>query len=220
MTEAITTEKRTQSSSLKKIGTSVLSLSYTRSFICYSWAVISSYFEEKSLVSQQIDSFNEFVQNTMQELVDESASLVLDQNMQHTGKADDQTKRYELNFGQIYLSKPTMTEADGTVAPMFPNEARLRNLTYSAPLYIDMKKRVLVQDGEDPDPDTGEIAWREEEDEEGNPTENEEEKVYIGKVCSPLLCLTSLLGLTPLPRCQSCWAVPSVFSTGCQIETR
>lgn len=38
-------------------------------------------------------------------------------------------KRYELHFGQIYLSKPTMTEADGTVTPMFPNEARLRNLT-------------------------------------------------------------------------------------------
>jgi hypothetical protein len=38
-------------------------------------------------------------------------------------------KRYELHFGQIYLSRPTMTEADGVVSPMFPNEARLRNLT-------------------------------------------------------------------------------------------
>lgn len=101
-------------------------------------------------MSQQIDSFNEFVNNTMQELVDEGQSLILDQNMQHTGKVGDVTvsigfthapdleltsvraheqKRYELHFGQIYLSKPTMTEADGTVSPMFPNEARLRNLT-------------------------------------------------------------------------------------------
>lgn len=93
------------------------------------WAVIAAYFEDKTLVSQQIDSFDEFVNNTMQELVDESGSLILDQNMQHTGKQNDQTKRYELNFGQIYLSPPTQTEADGTVAPMFPNEARLRNLT-------------------------------------------------------------------------------------------
>lgn len=93
------------------------------------WAVIAAYFEDKTLVSQQIDSFDEFVNNTMQELVDESGSLILDQNMQHTGKQGDQTKRYELNFGQIYLSPPTQTEADGTVAPMFPNEARLRNLT-------------------------------------------------------------------------------------------
>ena len=42
-----------------------------------------------------------------------------------------------------------MTEADGSTTPMFPNEARLRNLTYAAPLYIDMERRVLV--GEDPD---------------------------------------------------------------------
>ncbi|RLN93978.1 hypothetical protein BBJ28_00018642, partial [Nothophytophthora sp. Chile5] len=34
-----------------------------------AWAVISSYFEEKGLVRQQLDSFDEFIQNTMQELV-------------------------------------------------------------------------------------------------------------------------------------------------------
>lgn len=32
-----------------------------------SWAVISAYFEEKGLVRQQLDSFDEFIQNTMQE---------------------------------------------------------------------------------------------------------------------------------------------------------
>jgi hypothetical protein len=28
------------------------------------------------------------------------------------------------------MSKPTMTEHDGSTKPMLPNEARLRNLTY------------------------------------------------------------------------------------------
>jgi DNA-directed RNA polymerase II subunit RPB2 len=32
---------------------------------------------------------------------------------------------------------------------MMPNEARLRNLTYSAPLYVDITKTV-IKDGEDP----------------------------------------------------------------------
>ncbi|BGP69929.1 DNA-dependent RNA polymerase II [Rhodotorula toruloides] len=143
------------------------------------WTVIAAYFADKTLVSQQIDSFNEFVNTTMQELVDESGSLILDQNMQHSGKAGDATKRYELKFEQIYLSKPTQTEADGTVAPMFPNEARLRNLTYSAPLYIDVKKRVLVQESDEPDPETGELVWTEEKDDD---EAGEEEKIYIGKV--------------------------------------
>lgn len=40
-----------------------------------AWTVISSYFEEKGLVGQQLDSFDEFIQNTMQEIVDESANI-------------------------------------------------------------------------------------------------------------------------------------------------
>ncbi|CAL5333521.1 unnamed protein product [Camellia sinensis] len=40
-----------------------------------AWAVISAYFEEKGLVRQQLDSFDEFIQNTMQEIVDESADI-------------------------------------------------------------------------------------------------------------------------------------------------
>ncbi len=31
-----------------------------------SWAVISAYFEEKGLVRQQLDSFNEFINSNMQ----------------------------------------------------------------------------------------------------------------------------------------------------------
>jgi DNA-directed RNA polymerase beta subunit len=31
-----------------------------------AWAVISSYFETKGLVAQQLDSYNEFTSNTMQ----------------------------------------------------------------------------------------------------------------------------------------------------------
>lgn len=58
---------------------------------------------------------------------------------------------YKINFGQIYLSKPMMTESDGETATLFPKAARLRNLTYSAPLYVDVTKRVIKKghDGEE-----------------------------------------------------------------------
>jgi DNA-directed RNA polymerase II subunit RPB2 len=42
----------------------------------------------------------------------------------------------------VYLSKPQMTEAEGSINNMFPSQARLRNLTYAAPCYLDMKKEV------------------------------------------------------------------------------
>ncbi|RPD82395.1 DNA-dependent RNA polymerase II second largest subunit [Lentinus tigrinus ALCF2SS1-7] len=141
------------------------------------WTVISSFFDQKGLVRQQLDSFDEFVQNTMQELVDENADLILDQADQHTGHEADVTRRYEIKFGQIYLSRPTVTEADGSVVPVFPQEARLRNLTYSAPLYIEMKKRVLVG-REDPDSATGDMLWETEQDDSADDIR----KVWIGKV--------------------------------------
>ena len=53
-------------------------------------------------------------------------------------------KTYKVQFGQIYLSKPMVTEADGMTSTLFPKEARLRNLTYSAPLYVDMTKTVTT----------------------------------------------------------------------------
>jgi DNA-directed RNA polymerase II subunit RPB2 len=57
------------------------------------WAVISSFFEDKGLVRQQLDSFDEFIQNTMQELVDENSDMILQTSSQHTGAEGDLTVR-------------------------------------------------------------------------------------------------------------------------------
>ena len=106
------------------------------------WEVISAYFEEKGLVRQQLDSFDEFIMNTMQEIVDECSQLEVVPNQQHNPLMQAGTyKKFKVSFGQIYLSKPTWVEADRTTSAMFPNEARLRNLTYAAPLYIDIQVR-------------------------------------------------------------------------------
>lgn len=114
-----------------------------------AWAVISAYFEEKGLVRQQLDSFDEFIQNTMQELVDDSGDIRVSPEVQHFIGYDEEgyeeqvesasKKVFEIQFGQVYLSKPTCVEKDGTVTNMFPHEARLRNLTYAAPLYVDVR---------------------------------------------------------------------------------
>ncbi|VAI21472.1 unnamed protein product [Triticum turgidum subsp. durum] len=110
-----------------------------------AWAVISAYFEEKGLVRQQLDSFDEFIQNTMQEIVDESADIEIRPESQHNPgrQAEFAETLHKISFGQIYLSKPMMTEADGETATLFPKSARLRNLTYSAPLYVDVSYRVV-----------------------------------------------------------------------------
>ena len=55
------------------------------------WSVINSFFEGKGLVRQQLESFNEFIENTMQEIVDERNTLTLDQHAQFTGAKGDIT---------------------------------------------------------------------------------------------------------------------------------
>ena len=131
------------------------------------WEVISAYFEEKGLVRQQLDSFDEFIMNTMQEIVDECAQLQLVPQQQHNPLMQASGGRsYKITFGQIYLSKPTWVEPDQTTSAMFPNEARLRNLTYAAPLYMDLKRSTVTIDADGI------------EDEE----EEEFSKVFLGQV--------------------------------------
>lgn len=66
-----------------------------------AWVVISSFFEDKGLVTQQLESFNEFVENSMQELVDEEGNLTLDQYDQHTGMDRDETVSTDLRRSEL-----------------------------------------------------------------------------------------------------------------------
>lgn len=72
------------------------------------------------------------VRMLLQEIVDENAEHVVIPQQQYdpsAGEVDTEGKEYVIHYGQIYLSKPTMTEADGETNMLFPKEARLRNLT-------------------------------------------------------------------------------------------
>uniref|UniRef100_A0A2K6SZG5 DNA-directed RNA polymerase subunit beta n=1 Tax=Saimiri boliviensis boliviensis TaxID=39432 RepID=A0A2K6SZG5_SAIBB len=107
-----------------------------------------SYFDEKGLVRQQLDSFDEFIQMSVQRIVEDAPPIDLQAEAQHASGEVEEPPRYLLKFEQIYLSKPTHWERDGAPSPMMPNEARLRNLTYSAPLYVDITKTV-IKEGEE-----------------------------------------------------------------------
>ncbi|XP_048237414.1 DNA-directed RNA polymerase II subunit RPB2 [Haliotis cracherodii] len=141
------------------------------------WIVISSYFDEKGLVRQQLDSFDEFIQMSVQRIVEDAPPIDLQAEAQHTSGTLETPPRYLLKFEQIYLSKPTHWEKDGAPSPMMPNEARLRNLTYSAPLYVDITKTV-IKEGEES-------------------VETLHQKTYIGKIPIMLRSTYCLLnGLT------------------------
>lgn len=142
-----------------------------------AWLVIGSYFDEKGLVRQQLDSFDEFIQMSIQRIVDDTPSIEIQSETQHSSGTIEKPTHYQIKFDQIYLSKPTHWEKDGAAIPLMPNDARLRNLTYSAPLYIDITKKV----------------WREGEE----PSVKHHQKTYIGKIPIMLRSTYCLLyGLT------------------------
>lgn len=47
----------------------------------------------------------------------------------------------QLTFENIALRKPTIFENNGAILPMMPNDARMRNLTYASPLFVDVRIR-------------------------------------------------------------------------------
>ncbi|KAK3067172.1 DNA-dependent RNA polymerase II, partial [Teratosphaeriaceae sp. CCFEE 6253] len=166
------------------------------------WTVIQSFFEAKGLVSQQLDSFDEFAATTMQEIIGETEFISVDRNMapEDDGKgAQIVKKRWQIEFGKATLSQAAMTEGDGTTRPLFPHEARLRNLTYSSPLYLEMKLKIMLAK-EKPagswfDEDTGmwvapadwdgqeyETFWEPDPEYRPDPDKADGERVFIGKL--------------------------------------
>ncbi|MHA1713039.1 MAG: hypothetical protein ACTSW4_03195, partial [Candidatus Ranarchaeia archaeon] len=100
-----------------------------------NWAVMRAFFVETKLVHQHLDSYNDFVEHKLQKIVDEIGKIEPDiQNR----TAQRQVSQFYLRLGKIHVESPSIREADGSKKPIYPSEARIRDLTYSAPLFLEM----------------------------------------------------------------------------------
>jgi len=155
------------------------------------WKVIGSFFDSKGLCSMQIESFNEFMRSSMQDLVNEKGGVTLDhaQNVDEDDLNPVVVKRHEVKFGTLMLGPPNITEGEGTTTDLLPHEARLRSLTYSSPVYCKMTRkthyaREKPRDGQSADQgvlrdDGTELFWEEGTDEDDF---DPEQDIFIGKV--------------------------------------
>ncbi|MEM2695322.1 MAG: DNA-directed RNA polymerase subunit B [Thermoproteota archaeon] len=94
------------------------------------WVVAEQYIRSIGLARHHIDSFNEFVDKDMQKIVDEVKNVEV--------TVEDKTIRVE--FGEIRVHVPRIIEPSGAVRNVYPMEARMRNFTYSAPVYLEIKE--------------------------------------------------------------------------------
>src|SRR6266704_1954433 len=100
------------------------------------WNLTKEFIRDSGLVRQHIDSYNEFVERGLQAIVDEVGDLPIE--------IGDYPLKIKL--GKIEIGAPRVIEVDGTERSIYPAEARIRNLTYAAPLHMEMIPVI----GEDP----------------------------------------------------------------------
>ncbi len=94
-----------------------------------------SFFEEKGLVRQHLDSYDKFIDQGLQQIIDQVGEIEI----------EVPEYPYKIKLGKVWvlhpqsrISGPYITEVDGYSHDIYPIEARFRNLTYAAPLSLEI----------------------------------------------------------------------------------
>jgi len=91
--------------------------------------LLDAFTREKGLVKFQADSYNDFISRRIPKVLGEIG--VVKPEVPELGE-------FKIKLGEFKIGEPSVKEADGSVRGILPLEARARNLTYSAPMFIEM----------------------------------------------------------------------------------
>lgn len=101
------------------------------------WPLVNAYFKDRSIAKMEIDSFNQFLDKKLDDIVDENKKIV------------PKIEEVRIELEKIVVDRPRIIEADGSPRKDFyPMEARLRNRMYAAPMGLTMRllRRDVEQD--------------------------------------------------------------------------
>jgi DNA-directed RNA polymerase subunit B" len=96
-----------------------------------SHPLIQSFFQGYGLVSHHIESFNNFIDQKLQQIINEVEKV--EPSILPPG-----VEEFYILLGKIKLGEPVSKEADGSIERIYPFDARLRSLTYSVPMFLEM----------------------------------------------------------------------------------
>ncbi len=82
-----------------------------------------------ALARHQIESYNDFVTRRLQGIIDEIGKIPIELP---TGE------ELYIKLGKVMVGEPQVREPGGNIEPILPHEARLRNITYAAPVFVEM----------------------------------------------------------------------------------
>eukprot|EP00768_Dysnectes_brevis_P005195 gnl/Dysnectes_brevis/3739_a4795_967.p1 GENE.gnl/Dysnectes_brevis/3739_a4795_967~~gnl/Dysnectes_brevis/3739_a4795_967.p1 ORF type:complete len:1136 (-),score=236.33 gnl/Dysnectes_brevis/3739_a4795_967:39-3404(-) len=90
------------------------------------WKLLPAFFKAQGVVRQHIDSFNHFVGNEMTKIMKANSIVRCDVD-----------PLFFLQYTKIKVGRPIL-EDDNVISQVTPHECRLRDLTYAAPIYVDV----------------------------------------------------------------------------------
>ncbi|XP_022803203.1 DNA-directed RNA polymerase III subunit RPC2-like [Stylophora pistillata] len=93
-----------------------------------NWKLLPAFLKVKGLVKQHIDSFNYFLNVDIKKIVKANEKITTD--------ADPV---WYLKYLNIYVGSPDVEESFNITKPISPHECRLRDMTYSAPITVDIE---------------------------------------------------------------------------------
>ena len=98
--------------------------------------------QDNILVKHHIKTYNHFITNLLPNIVkDETYNVSIYKNWDKNEKI--YYKKYSVSFGKVYISKPVIYE-NGVGKPMYPFEARMRNLSYEATIFVDVNHKLEI----------------------------------------------------------------------------
>jgi DNA-directed RNA polymerase II subunit RPB2 len=118
-----------------------------------NWVIIDSFFRDnkKALVAHQLDSFNDFVQTKIPNII-KSFNPIITYKEDISGGSDVKKFLHEIyvyvggeNANKIYIHKPIIEE-NNTTKLLFPNTARLRNYDYSSHISVDVHIKYVTNE--------------------------------------------------------------------------
>jgi len=112
------------------------------------WTLIGSYFQGKhldQLVRHQIESYNDMVNVQLKRTIDMFNPVRITSEQDYDKISHTHRLEIEVSFANMYLSRPQIHENTGATKILFPQEARLRNFTYSSMMTVDMAVKYIVR---------------------------------------------------------------------------
>ena len=114
------------------------------------WTIIESYFKGhhlERLVRHQLESYNNFVGYQIMKTIEMFNPVHIKSEQDYDPASGKYSLEIFVSFENFHIYRPQIHENNGATKLMFPQEARLRNFTYSSAMTIDIQMKFVIRTG-------------------------------------------------------------------------